>query len=238
MAQALMQMDHDIVDLVERLKSKQCRTVQTSGKDRQTAGKTTEQDLREAGIYERFKDVSFSSLKGVEGSIRDNAKLVFNYAKHIDKHMAAGTGLILSGNYGTMKTTLAVCVLKYYMEQGGKGLFIPMCSLMDSLYTMKARNVEEWSRFEMRIRNTGLLVIDDLGGEDTGAPWVASKVNSIITERYNRKKPIIITTNLTQQELEGTYPGRLLDRLRSTSYYLSFTADSKRKTLDIKDLQN
>ena len=45
------------------------------------------------------------------------------------KYVANGEGLILSGSYGTMKTTLAICVLRKYIEQGGRGLFVPMCSI-------------------------------------------------------------------------------------------------------------
>jgi DNA replication protein DnaC len=112
-----------------------------------------------------------------------------------------------------------------------------MSSLMDNLYSMKARNVEEWVTFENRLRNTNLLVIDDLGGEDVNAPWVLQKVHSIITERYNRKKTIIITTNLNKQELENTYSGRLIDRLKSTNYYIAFNSPSQRKVMNINDLK-
>ena len=63
-----------------------------------------------------------------------------------------------------------------------------MCSMMDSLYSMKARSIDEWINYENRLRNTSLLVIDDLGSEDVSAPWVLSKVNSIITETIQSKK--------------------------------------------------
>lgn len=193
--------------------------------------------LLAAGIYKRYQDVSFKKLEGIDGIIRDNAKLVWRYAQDIEKHIKNGNGLILSGTCGTMKTTLAVCVLKTYLAKGGRGLFIPMCSLMDNLYTMKARNIDEWLRFELRVRETPLLVIDDLGSENTSAEWVAAKVNSIITERYNQKKTVIVTTNLTQDELKDTYQGRIIDRLRQTNYFLQFTAKSKRKELSLTDLQ-
>ncbi|WP_312089019.1 ATP-binding protein [Megamonas funiformis] len=185
---------------------------------------------------ERFQTVKFENVIPTE-DIKQNADMVLNYADNIEKHIVNGEGLILSGSYGTMKTTLAICVLRKYLEQGGRGLFVPMCSMMDSLYSMKARSVEEWINYENRLRNTSLLVIDDLGSEDVSAPWVLSKVNSIITERYNRKKSIIITTNLTKEELAKTYAGRIIDRLRSTNYYISFTGKTKRVGLKTSDLR-
>ena len=195
-----------------------------------------EKQLINAGIHERYADVSFNTLK-IDGDIRENAKLVYSYAKKINYYVQNGIGLILAGGYGTLKTTLAVCVLKEYINSGGYGLFIPMSSLMDNLYSMKTRNIDEWITFENKIRNTGLLVIDDLGGEDTTAPWVLQKVNSIITERYNRKKAIIITTNLNKQDLENTYSGRIIDRLKSANYYIAFNSPSQRKVMNINDLK-
>ena len=195
-----------------------------------------DKELLQAGIYERFKNISFQTIT-VDDDIRENAEMIYRYAQRLDKYIAEGKGLILSGSYGTMKTTLAVCVLRKFIEQGGSGLFIPMCSIMDNLYSMRARSLEEWGRFETRLRETKLLVIDDLGGEDVSAPWVLPKVNSIITERYNRKKPVIITTNMTKDELLDTYSGRLIDRLKSTNFYIVFNAKSKRRGLDLSELK-
>ena len=41
--------------------------------------------------------------------------------------------------------------------------------------------------------------------------------------------PIIVTTNLSKEELAGTYSGRIMDRLRNTSQCLIFTGASQRK---------
>lgn len=203
-------------------------TKPTTGIDKKT--------LEYAGIMERFQTVKFENVIPTE-DIKQNADMVLNYANNIEKHIVNGEGLILSGSYGTMKTTLAICVLRKYLEQGGRGLFVPMCSMMDSLYSMKIRNTEEWMNYETRLRTTSLLIVDDLGSEDVSAPWVLSKVNSIITERYNRKKSIIVTTNLTKEELAKTYAGRIIDRLRSTNYYISFTGKTKRVGLKTSDLR-
>ena len=40
--------------------------------------------------------------------------------------------------------------------------------------------------------------------------------------------PVIVTTNLTREELEGTYSGRIMDRLKSTSKLLAFHGASER----------
>ena len=232
---AVVKKQLDIKGYIQCIRQKQPKKQEENSPTKKVVG-INEKQLINAGIHERYADVSFNTLK-IDGDIRENAKLVYSYAKKINYYVQNGIGLILAGGYGTLKTTLAVCVLKEYINSGGYGLFIPMSSLMDNLYSMKARNVDEWVTFENRLRNTSLLVIDDLGGEDTTAPWVLQKVNSIITERYNRKKAIIITTNLNKQDLENTYSGRIIDRLKSANYYIAFNSPSQRKVMNINDLK-
>ena len=193
-------------------------------------------ELERAGIMKRYRDVTFESIEkqGIPDNedIRRNYAVVKEYAtRNLDWNLEHGFGLILAGNYGTMKTTMAVAVLQQWMQAGHNGMLVPMCSLIDNLYTMRSLNREEWAKYEMRIRSTPLLVIDDLGGENTDQTWVLAKVDSIITERYNKMLPIIVTTNLSKEELAGTYSGRIMDRLRNISQYLVFNAESQRQAL-------
>ena len=137
----------------------------------------------------------------------------------------------MAGGYGTMKTTIAVAILRDWLDKGHGGLIVPMCSLMDNLFTMRTLNRQEWASYEERIRKTSLLILDDLGGEDTDQKWVLGKVDSIITERYNKMLPTIVTTNLSSEELAGTYSARVIDRLQNTADLLMFTPGSQRRHL-------
>jgi DNA replication protein DnaC len=195
-----------------------------------------DRELERAGIMKRYRNVTFESIE--KRGLPDNEEIRRNYAvvkeyatRNLEWNYEHGFGLILAGNYGTMKTTMAVAVLREWMNGGHNGMLVPMCSLIDNLYTMRSLNREEWAKYEMRIRSTPLLVIDDLGGESTDQSWVLAKVDSIITERYNKMLPIIVTTNLSKEELTGTYSGRVMDRLRNISQYLVFSAESQRQAL-------
>lgn len=190
-------------------------------------------NYEEYGIYKRFQSVTFDAIeeRGIPDALRENYARAKEYAARLDEHIARGEGLILGGGYGTMKTTLAVAILRAHIDRGGHGLFLPMCSMMDDLFTMRDLNREEYARYERRLRSTTLLVLDDLGSEDTGRDWVRAKADSIITERYNKMLPVIITTNHTLSELTGTYSGRITDRLRSTSEYLVFGGRSQRESM-------
>lgn len=127
-----------------------------------------------------------------------------------------------------MKTSFAVAILQKHITSGGSGLFVPMASLLDNLFTLKERNKEEWARYEERIRKTGLLILDDLGAE-YHQEWVMSKVDAIISERYNRMKPIIITSNLIKAQMERRYTDRVIDRLGATSIVVNFDGESLRE---------
>ena len=194
-----------------------------------------EDRLNQFGIYRRFQGVTCEAIerRGLpkSGNIRQNYGIVKDYAAALAANIRSGRGLLLAGRVGTMKTTMAVAVLRQWVDGGNAGMLIPMCSLIDNLFTMQALNREEWAGYERRLRSVPLLVLDDLGGENTAQGWVLAKVDSIITERYNKMLPILATTNLSKSDLEGTYSARLMDRLRNTSRYLSFDAASQRRTL-------
>ena len=229
-------------DIVERIKEAQ-RTKSENGTTSPTDGAPISQSdkekrkelLESSGIFRRFQNVTFAAIerRGLpqNDEIRKNYVQVKDYAAKLAENLKRGYGLILTGGYGTMKTTMAVAVLRAHIDAGGYGMFVPMCSLMDNLFTMRDLSREEWARYEKRVRSTQLLVLDDLGSEDTGRDWVRAKADSIITERYNKMLPVIVTTNLTQDELLSTYSGRIVDRLRNTSICLTFGTGSQRRVM-------
>lgn len=193
------------------------------------------EDFLEAhGIYKRFRGVTIESVaaRGVPEQVLGQWRTVYRYAEKLRENIDRGRGLILAGAPGLMKTTMAVAILRRLLDTDarGSGYMLPMASLLDNLYTMRMRDREEAARYEDRLRKADLLVLDDLGGENTAAPWVLAKVDSIITERYNRMLPVIVTTNLGKTDLNGTYGSRILDRLRSTSQFVLFQGASLRKT--------
>jgi len=54
-------------------------------------------------------------------------------------------------------------------------------------------------------------------------------IKTIVSERYNRIKPIIITSNLTSERLAKTYAALIFDQVRQTSEVVQFTGESLRK---------
>lgn len=188
--------------------------------------------LRGSGVYARYWQASFADVeaRGVPEEIRAQADEVREYADHLEDNLRSGVGMLLRGPVGTMKTTLAVAVLQRQLQEGGHAMFLTMPSLLDSIFSAKATSPEEWNRFETNLRQVPLLVLDDLGAE-WSAGWVMTKVDAIFSERYNRQRSTIVTTNLGSSEMKNRYADRIIDRLRATARVVTFnTPLSLRKT--------
>ena len=185
--------------------------------------------LERCGIHQRFRDSSFEQIEeiGVPKSIQNPYIQVKEYAANLNDNIKDGRGLLLKGSVGTMKTTLAAAILHEHISLGGRGLFITMSGLLDNIFTLKANSKEKWATFEQHVRDTPLLILDDLGAEYTEG-WVLTKVDAIIAERYNRCRSVIVTTNLSAEQLRGVYAERVIDRLRSTLKVVNFNGKSLR----------
>ena len=182
--------------------------------------------LERCGVFCRYQQASFAAIeaRGIPRELRQPVAVVREYAEKLPSHLAAGEGLVLRGPVGTLKTTLAVAVLQYCLQLGERALFLTMPSLIDSIFSAKAVSPEDWLRFESRLRQVPLLVLDDLGAE-WGSSYVTSKIDAIFSERYNRKKSTIVTTNLAGQALRSRYPDRIIDRLRETTQIITFNTE-------------
>ena len=191
--------------------------------------------IEEANIPRRYALACMAGIKNnmptADDWVTDCWLPVHSYVHRLDEHIAEGNGLILYGSRGRMKTTLAVAVLRENLRRGRGGYFVPMCSLVDMLRSKWDRDPTEAAAFDARLRNTSLLVLDDMGAEGVDKDWVLNKIQSIITDRYNAMKSTIITTNLTKDQLNDTYAGRIIDRLKETTLSVEFRGESFRQSL-------
>ena len=66
--------------------------------------------------------------------------------------------------------------------------------------------------FYQRLVGIDLLHLDDLGAEKQ-TDWVLEQLYSLVNERYEQERPIIVTTNLGFEHLEQQIGERTVSRL-------------------------
>jgi DNA replication protein DnaC len=118
--------------------------------------------------------------------------------------------LLLYGNYGSGKTHLAAAIANQCVSLGVPTLFLTVPDLLDSLrFSFSAEEVTFEDRFE-QIRQAPLLVMDDFGTQ-SATEWAREKLFQILNYRYINRLPLVVTTNLALDEIEGRMRSRLSD---------------------------
>ena len=184
-----------------------------------------------AGIPKRYYDMSFTWLKGNGSFPKENKeayRIVSDYRQNLEQNLSTGKGLILRGPAGTGKTSLGVCLLKEALAIGKGCLMISMPNLLDNMLTLSKGDSVAFLNYEQKLRNIPLLLLDDFGAEYSKSEWVAAKVESIIIDRYNRMRPIILTTNYSDGWTKDHYSQRIYDRLRGEYQEAIFMGASHR----------
>ena len=83
--------------------------------------------------------------------------------------------------------------------------------------------------FRSRMNTTRLLVLDDFGAE-RNTDFKAEQIFTVIDSRYSAKKPMIITTNLTDFKTETDIRRkRVYDRIFEVCTPIKIDGESKRR---------
>ena len=115
----------------------------------------------------------------------------------IERMKARSSGLLLWGDVGTGKSFFAGCIANALLE---KGVPVLMTNFSRILNTLSGMHFEDRNQFIDSLNRYSLLIIDDLGIE-RNSEFALEQVFNVIDSRYRSKKPLIVTTNLTLEEL-------------------------------------
>ena len=120
--------------------------------------------------------------------------------------------LVMLGGYGTGKTHLAAAIANYVVQDHQMQVYFAVAP--DLLHNLRAAyapgsEVTYDERFE-QIRSVYLLVIDDLGAEQS-TPWAVEKLYQIFNYRYNNRLPTVVTSNDDLDRLDPRICSRLCD---------------------------
>lgn len=177
--------------------------------------------LGERLINARFED--FKPRNGSEMAYKASS----SYAKGFSKEN--GVALMLWGEPGNGKSLLAACVNNEVQNKGFTTVFTSMPDLLSKIKaTFNKDNKESEQQILKALDMCDLLIIDDLGAEKT-TDWVEELVFMIIDNRYRKKKPIFVTTNLDPNTLKQKIGSRSADRVQEICIEVKNEASSFRK---------
>jgi len=119
--------------------------------------------------------------------------------------------LVLVGGYGCGKTHLAAAIANRALVQGIVPLFVTVPDLLDHLRSTYAPGSPQpySSRFD-QVRNTPLLILDDLGTENA-TPWALEKLFQLLNHRYTARLATVLTTNQELEHIDARLRSRLVD---------------------------
>jgi len=120
------------------------------------------------------------------------SKIARRYAEHFPEMAHDGQGLVFFGNVGTGKTFYASCILNAVIDQGFTGRLTNFAAIAER------RSKEGVGD----LATVGLLVLDDFEAE-RNTDYMAEIVHDVIDSRYRNHAPLIVTTNLTADELKN-----------------------------------
>lgn len=175
-----------------------------------------------------FADTNMASWN-FEKDDQKNPKLTAamkNYVKQFTEFKAEGKGLLLYGTCGTGKTFFAACIANALLDEGYTVQMTNFARLTNQLQGTfeKQEIIDELNR-------KSLVIIDDLGAERK-SEYMQEQVFNIIDARYRSGLPLIITTNLTADEIKKPQEigyARIYDRILEKCIPVAVEGTSRRR---------
>lgn len=167
---------------------------------------------------------NFANDDRSEPKLSDAAK---RYADNFETFREKRQGLLLYGGCGSGKSFLAACIANALIDKGKTVFMTDFATLIKRLQA----NFDGQYDIINDLCSCSLLIIDDLGIERR-TDYMQETVFNIIDSRYRSGKPMIITTNLTPEQIKGTQDigqQRIYDRILERCIPIKVDRPSRRR---------
>lgn len=190
-------------------------------------------ELRTMGFPdEEMRSWTFENDDHANPKVSNVAK---SYVENFPLMLKEGKGLLFYGNVGSGKTYIAACIANSLIDEGHPCLvtnFPRLINAISGMYEGKQQYIDGLNKFD-------LLVIDDLAAErDT--EYMNETVQNIIDNRYRCGKPLIVTTNLSLNDIQNPTDikrQRTYSRLAEMCFYVKVISKDRRKNRYDSDYQ-
>lgn len=177
----------------------------------------------------KFETSTFTDIV-VTPENQKQIKLARRYVDKFSELYEKNQGLLFYGDVGTGKTHIACCIGNALME---KLVSVFATSFVKILQKSKGfKSADDEDAYIAKINSARLLILDDLGAE-RGTDYALEIVYNIIDTRYRSGKPMIVTTNLTMNEMQEENDIRLR-RIYDRIFEVCFPVEFRGKSLRMK----
>lgn len=136
--------------------------------------------------------------------------------------------LLFIGGTGLGKTFLSACVARAVADRGYSVVYETASHLFSKLEQARFNANEETLREAAKLTAADLLIIDDLGTEMPNNQFVTAALYTLLNDRLMGNKPMVISTNLTVEELGKRYSPQIESRLHGNFDRLTFVGEDIR----------
>lgn len=151
------------------------------------------------------------------------------YVEYWEEMRRNNMGLLLWGMPGNGKTFAAACIANALCE---KLVDVRMTTLGCALNALPSMTAKDKLFFLDALKNCDLLILDDFGMERQ-TDYAQEQVFGIIDGRYLARKPLVVTTNLSVQEMKepaDMTEKRIFDRILEICVPICFDEPSLRQS--------
>jgi len=135
--------------------------------------------------------------------------------------------LLFIGATGLGKTFLSACIAGVVTDRGYSVVYESAHNLFSKLEKNRFSPDEESRAQAAKLSSCDLLILDDLGTEMAGN-FVTAALYNLINDRLLAGKPMLISTNLTVDEVSRRYSPQIASRIQGSFQRLIFVGEDIR----------
>lgn len=135
--------------------------------------------------------------------------------------------LLFVGGTGLGKTFLSACIATQVASMGHSVCYESAAHLFSNLEKCRFGSDEAAVQACQKYDSCALLIVDDLGTELPGN-FVTAALYNLVNDRLLAEKPMIISTNLTIEEIGRRYSPQIASRLQGSFQGLTFVGEDIR----------
>lgn len=172
-----------------------CKEEQIEREDKERKRRERTQELQRIGFQDpALLQWRFDADDGENPALMSAAS---NYLQYFVENKGNCKGLLLFGGVGSGKTFAAACIANALIDMGYSAVmtnFPRIVNIAQGMYEGKQEFFDRLNRCE-------LLILDDMAAERK-TEYMQEIVFNVIDGRYRSGKPLIVTTNLTGDEIK------------------------------------